>query len=168
MSILELLDRANRKNEYVSASDSERELFHKHPWSIGGGGVAELKDQLDAICVERLGTVSETIGIMCFTLEDEAYLLPSHVAAKAGIESRYLKLVVEGEEVTDWSIYSSRVAIFPYDSKLAPLDSIENFAIGRFLWRYRTSLSNSLMFGNKTKVESGLNWFEYGRLTKSK
>ena len=36
-----------RMSEFVSVGDSPRELFHKHPWSIGGGGASELKEQLE-------------------------------------------------------------------------------------------------------------------------
>ena len=34
--------------------DSPRELFHKHPWSIGGGGAAELKEQFDETAGQQL------------------------------------------------------------------------------------------------------------------
>ena len=36
------------------------------------------------------------------------------------------------------------------------------------LWLARTGLANSKMFGGQTKVESGLQWYEYGRLTSDK
>ena len=36
------------------------------------------------------------------------------------------------------------------------------------MWIARTNLSNNRMFGGVTKVEAGLNWWEYGRLTASK
>ena len=35
----------------------------------------------------------------------------------------------------------------------------------RYLWVARTVLANNKMFGGKTKVECGLRWYEYGRLT---
>ncbi|MHA7839493.1 MAG: BREX-2 system adenine-specific DNA-methyltransferase PglX [bacterium] len=36
------------------------------------------------------------------------------------------------------------------------------------MWRGRTTISNNRMFGEQTKVEAGLLWSEYGRLTASK
>ena len=43
------IDQPGSQSEFVSVGDSPRELFHKHPWSIGGGGAAELKEQLDEL-----------------------------------------------------------------------------------------------------------------------
>ena len=48
------------QSEFVSVGDSPRELFHKHPWSIGGGGAAELKEQLRT---SRLRHVSDDLSI---------------------------------------------------------------------------------------------------------
>ncbi len=42
-AIVEQIDRAGSRSEFVSVSDSPKLSFHKHPWSIGGGGAAELK-----------------------------------------------------------------------------------------------------------------------------
>jgi hypothetical protein len=36
------------------------------------------------------------------------------------------------------------------------------------MWPYRTCLANNKMFGKQTKVETGLQWWEYGRLTAHK
>jgi hypothetical protein len=36
------------------------------------------------------------------------------------------------------------------------------------MWLGRTVVSNNKMFGGRTKVESGLAWFEFGRLTADK
>jgi hypothetical protein len=41
------IDQAGSQSEFVSVGDSPREAFHKHPWSIGGGGAAELKEWIE-------------------------------------------------------------------------------------------------------------------------
>ena len=38
---------AGSESEFVSVADTPRATFAKHPWSIGGGGAAELKEQLN-------------------------------------------------------------------------------------------------------------------------
>ena len=45
-AIVAQIDQPGSQSEFVSVGDSPRELFHKHPWSIGGGGAAELKEQI--------------------------------------------------------------------------------------------------------------------------
>ncbi len=49
-AIVQQIDQPGSQSEFVSVGDSQRELFHKHPWSIGGGGAAELKEQLEDSC----------------------------------------------------------------------------------------------------------------------
>ena len=46
-AILQQVDHPGSESEFVSVADTPRESFHKHPWSIGGGGAAELKEMLD-------------------------------------------------------------------------------------------------------------------------
>jgi hypothetical protein len=48
-----------------------------------------------------------------------------------------------------------------------PLVENEQRKIFKHLWLYRTCLANNKMYGGKTKVEAGLEWYEYGRLTHS-
>jgi hypothetical protein len=64
------------ESDYVSVVDAQRATFDMHPWSLGGGGAAELKELLEARAERRLGEVVDSIGIASFTLEDEVYLRP--------------------------------------------------------------------------------------------
>ena len=42
-SVVNLLERPVSENEYVSVVDQERDLYTRHPWSVGGGGASDLK-----------------------------------------------------------------------------------------------------------------------------
>ena len=42
-SIVKQIDMANAQDEYTSTADVPRTTFASHPWSIGGGGAADLK-----------------------------------------------------------------------------------------------------------------------------
>ncbi|WP_157789594.1 hypothetical protein [Candidatus Microthrix parvicella] len=46
-AIIDQIDDPGSESAYVSVADIERSRFAKHPWSIGGGGAAELKEVLD-------------------------------------------------------------------------------------------------------------------------
>ena len=46
-SILKHIDRVGSQNEFISTADVARSKFASHPWSIGGGGLAELKEQIE-------------------------------------------------------------------------------------------------------------------------
>ncbi len=154
------------ENEYVSVADVARENFAKHPWSLGGGGAADLKELIEERRERTLGDVATSIGIASFTLEDDVYLAPESAYLTVGIPKAARRPMVIGEVVRDWSIGETPWAFFPYDEELVPI--VDHDRSLRHLWPYRTSLANNKLFGGKTKVEGGLKWYEYGRLTVEK
>ncbi len=76
--------------------------------------------------------------------------------------------MVEGGGLRDWSESDFDVAVFPYDSKFKPLEVETIPSLLHYMWPYRTSLSNGILFGRMSKIEGGLRWSEYGRLTAHK
>jgi hypothetical protein len=167
-AILDQIDRPDSESAYVSVADTHRTSFHKHPWSIGGGGAAELKDALDEAGSRTLGDLADSIGIASFTLEDDVYLLPRSAATRRRLEPELTRAMLTGDELRDWSTGESDVAVFPYDSSFLPVDIERYPGAYRYLWFGKTDLANNKMFGGKTKVEAGLRWYEFGRLTADK
>ena len=66
-AIVEQVDRAGSESEWVSVADTPRESFAKHPWSIGGGGAADLREALETSCDSKLGELVDLIGFVCMT-----------------------------------------------------------------------------------------------------
>src|SRR5208337_4676968 len=73
-AIVAQVDQPGSLSEFVSVGDSPRELFHKHPWSIGGGGAAELKEMLDETATRKLSATVSSIGFFQDTHADEAFV----------------------------------------------------------------------------------------------
>jgi hypothetical protein len=167
-SILKHIDTCGEQDEYTSATDIARAAFNSHPWSIGGGGAAELKETIEENASKVLSDVSDSIGITSFTLEDDVFILPWATAERIGLTQELLREMVVGDMLRDWWGNRCDPAVFPYDSGFSPIKADFTKPLFRYLWAYRTNLSNSKMFGGKTKVQAGLQWFEYGRLTHSK
>lgn len=168
LSILKHIDLTEKEDAFVSSSDVARSTFSVHPWTMTGGGAAELKQQLDDTVEGRLSGFAESIGITCFTLEDDVYIIPEQFAGRLRIEERHLRQMVEGDRLRDWCGAECDIAVYPYDESFTPIQERRELPVFRYLWAYRTNLSNSKMFGTKTKVQSGLAWYEYGRLTHTK
>lgn len=156
------------ENDYISVADVPRTTLNAHPWSLGGGGASELKRQIEASGESTLGKVSESIGITCFTLEDDAFIAPEEVLVRHGIPANHRRPMVEGDLIRDWAVAPSAAAVFPYDDGLNVLNSVDGSRLEAWLLPYKTRLSNNKMFGGRTKVEDGLKWYEYGRFTASK
>ncbi|WP_426976359.1 BREX-2 system adenine-specific DNA-methyltransferase PglX [Pseudarthrobacter sp. O4] len=158
------------ENEWVTIVDLSRDTLARHPWSLSGGQAPAVLDQIESARIHRLSKIVNSIGIVSFTLEDDAYLAPGHVHRRASISADLLRPMVLGDGLRDFSFREELEAIFPYDEDFKALDvsATSHRSIFTFLWPYRTNLSNNVMFGRVTKVESGLKWTEFGRLTATK
>ena len=167
-SILKHIDCVGAQDSFTSSADVPRITFASHPWSIGGGGAADVLESIESSAEKQLADFAESIGITCFTLEDDAFIIPQHFAKRKGIPQSYLREMVVGDAIRDWLTSKCDPAIFPYDSDFRPIKEDFGSPLFRHLWTYRTNLSNSRMFGNKTKLQAGMVWHEYGRLTSSK
>ena len=166
-AILRQIDAAGSESEFVSVEHTPRVTFGKHPWSVGGGGAADLKEVIE---VERpaLRSRVDSIGITSFTLEDDVFVMPPTVLERLEIAASNVRAMVSGDELRDWTHTASDSALFPYDHAFSPIDLPTLAAEHGHMWNYRTNLANNKMFGSQTKVNSGLKWWEYGRLTSHK
>ena len=164
-SIVDHLDRKDSQNEFVSVADMPRTTFAKHPWSVGGGGAADLKDHLDSALYKQLRAVIEDIGVGAVTLEDEAYQLPYEAAKRHGLPKNTLVGFVVGDLVRDWVLHETDAAIFPYDKK--KLNPKPMASVLQFLWPLRANLWNRTWF-RKTQRERGMTWYEYGHVSTNK
>jgi hypothetical protein len=166
--IADNVDQPGFEGNYVSIANAARASFDAHPWAIGGGGAAELKQSIDDNAECELLTVSTSIGITSFTLEDDAFQIDAAVSNRFGFKSYEVRTLVVGEMLRDWLAFDGGILnLFPYDKEFKPLEESDS-SLFRFLWPSRTRLSRNVMFGGKTKVQTGLKWYEYGRLTAHK
>lgn len=164
-AIVEQIDVKDSESEWVSVSDTERTLFARHPWSIGGGGAAELKATLEEATSRRLSSIASEIGIGSVTGEDEVFLLERpEVAARFKIEST--RTSVTGDMVRDW-VAGGVAAIWLYDDQYVLKPSSDLQGTLRFLWPYRSNLSTRKRFGT-LMLERGLKWYEWQELYPSK
>ncbi len=166
-AIVRQIDQAGSESEFVSVGDTPRATFAKHPWSIGGGGAADLYELIE-LDRPKLSSAVQSIGITSFTLEDEVFLNQPAIFDRAGIPADLLRISVSGEELRDWRRVAGNAALFPYDNEFRPLEVPSLGPPYRYIWPYKVTLSNNKMFGKQTKVEAGLKWWEFGRLTATK
>ena len=163
-AIVGQIDRAGTESEYVNVADTPRKTLNKYPWTIGGGGVADL---MEAIESERqaLSTIVDEIGITAVTGEDEVYILAgqSH-ARRIGIE--HVRPFLTGNLLRDWTA-DSLAAVWLYDEQFRLLSMDELPQTARYFWPAQSVLSKRKRFGTPM-VERGLSWYEYQELYVSK
>jgi hypothetical protein len=156
-SIVRQVDHSGTQDAFTSVDDVERDTFHNHPWSLGGGGAAELKERLEDGCGRRLSDLVMAIGRTTVLGEDDVWLSSSATARRKGVSNRVVPFVF-GEVVRDWQIASEQVAVYPYVKLGGEPIPREEFVVRVALWPYRTPLARRTVFG-KTFAEKGLPWW---------
>lgn len=161
MSILSLFARPGETNSFLSVDDVPRAIFAKHPWSVGGGGAAELKEHLESLAACRVKSLATCVGFGAILGEDDAFGAPVGSPRFRRVPDQFKRALVEGEHVRDWSCDSAMTVLFPYTSAMAITD---NPAIHRVLWPLRTTLWARPDFSKQTFRECGRPYWEYHQM----
>lgn len=167
-AIINSYDKPKQSNLYITVTDLPRSILATHPWSLSGGGAGDLRGAIESAGSRCLDDIADSLGITSFTLEDDLYVQPARVFPRLGAANEYVRPMVLGDGIREWELRIQTGAVFPYDEDFRPIDPPAHSALLRFMWPARTCLSNNQMFGKQTKVQAGLRWTEYGRLTASK
>ncbi|OHX01934.1 BREX-2 system adenine-specific DNA-methyltransferase PglX [Micromonospora sp. WMMB235] len=167
-AIVSQIDHPGSESQWVTAADTLRDDLSSHPWSLSGGGAGEAQTRIERSAPLRLEQAADSVGITSFTLEDDLYLLPERSARRHRLAHERLREMVVGDGLRDWNESEFDAAVFPYDEEFRSIVVESDIPLLRFMWSARNVLANNIMFGGKTKVQGGLRWSEYGRLTASK
>ncbi|MEI7895001.1 MAG: BREX-2 system adenine-specific DNA-methyltransferase PglX, partial [Myxococcales bacterium] len=153
------------ENDFISVARVGRGTLEKHPWSLGGGGAAELKELLEERAGGRLGDLS-TIGIGGIPNADDIFIADIDGWKRFGMPERHVRPLAVGEEIRDWCHAPSIEVYLPYSATLALEEPV-----GRelhLLWPYRTTLRTRAVFGGGTYQTAGRPWWEWHQLTKDR
>ena len=161
-AIVNQVDNAGSESAFVSVADTPRTNFGKHPWSIGGGGAADLKEMIEEARI-KLETQVDSIGFASFTGSDEVFSAPLSSFRRKQFPFTKIKDFVLGDTVRDWSINLDNSAFAPYQDDLSPMPYSPDEAWGRALWMCRTTLGGVFSFGGKTRKECGDLWWTWYR-----
>lgn len=166
-SILDQIDDVGSENEFISVADTERSVFGKHPWSIGGGGAADLKEQIESKR-STLNGLTESIGFASFTGSDDAFSADYSTLLRRGFPLQFVHKFVVGDTVRDYQITTREMAFAPYDSLLAPIKLDAAAPWGQSMWPIRSTLEGVVSFAGKTRKECGDQWWTWYRWVPAK
>lgn len=162
-SIVSHTDKADSHDEFTSTADIPRKSLSTHPWSIGGGGAAELKEQIEESCKSTIIEFASSIGFASFPGLDDAFVMDRQSLGRKGIDPSLVKDFIEGEVVRDWSLGKQMCAIAPYDSSFALVPLDETATWSRHLWLFRNCLEGVVSFGRQTRRELNEDWWGWYR-----
>ena len=159
-AIVENIDKPGAETEYVSVVEAARERLSSHPWSLSGGGAAEVVSLLGSSTPSRLADSCKLIGYTGQTNADEVFLAARSAFLRRGVEPSAHRQVVVGDVTRDWTIGESDHGLFLYD--LEGLLPIEQFpGVQRWLWPCRTVTWARATFSKMTYREEGRSWWEW-------
>jgi hypothetical protein len=160
-AIVRQLGHAGSESEWISVADLRSELLATHPWSISGGGAADLTHTIEQSNSQRLSTkVEMPIGRAIRAGADEVFIRPPRRTLRTRIDRRALMPLVTGEIVRNWSAVPGDAIWYPYHASL-PQDGLSSE-----LWPWQHLLRERRTFhGNMSDAE--LEWWEYMQHTAS-
>lgn len=161
-AILRQIDHSGSESEYVSVVDSPRGQFHKHPWSLGGGGAADVVTVLEKCCRQKLGQITAAIGRGAHTGADDAYVADGAALRRCRISRNNMVAFVTGNAVRNWIIGETEQVLFPYDVSLTPMEEASLGPLANRLWLFRNQLWNRVE-GGGTHRSIGMTWYEFSR-----
>ena len=157
-------DSIDHDDDYVTVAEVSPSKLATHPWSLRGGGASQLKDHLEETGHQTLGRISDSIGFMCITKQDEVFALPAATLRRWGANPDARPFGI-GQDVRDWSVVPSLHAIFPYDASINALPLSElSLGTQRLLFRSRRVLEDRKVFGGATYRETGRPWWTFGQI----
>lgn len=146
------IDSDSHNGNFVTITTLDRDTLSTHPWSLSGGGAGDVMEIIEAAHEKRLGDAAESMGFAAITGDDDVFVRRVRTGPLHR-EPIPLRRFVEGEQVRDFLLTSSDLAVFPY-----PVDEAQRCE-GVF-WPFRTNLRQGLAFG-KTREDQGKWWGEY-------
>lgn len=166
-AIAKQIDQAGSASQWMTATDSPRANFHRHPWSIGGGGAAELKELIDGAGIRILADVSEAIGFYQDTHADDAFVQPSDFVRRHNLQKGF-KPHARGEEVRDWCVNAHDFVLFPFDETLNQWPSFPKEPNWNWFHNLKTILWGRSTFGGGTYKSDGRPWFDFHQFPKDR
>ncbi|MGX1748991.1 BREX-2 system adenine-specific DNA-methyltransferase PglX [Glutamicibacter protophormiae] len=152
------------EGKHVSVTDLDRSVLTSFPWSLSGGGASETFASVQSACATQLSHyLRMSIGFASFPGNDDPFFL-GPAWFKRNMDSKHLnRTLVIGEVVRDWEIYPTLNALTPYGPDHLPLALDTDSSWGRHLWRFRTTLENTIGFGGVTRKQAGESWWTWYR-----
>ena len=156
LAIVEQVSKPGSESEWISVEDAVAAAFSTHPWSVSGGGAAELTAHLDRTHHRLLDALLES-GRTTHTGLDDAFYLPYTAARTQGLVNGCIPVVL-GDGLRDYALTAPTRTFFPYSSHGKPRELTRREY--EFLWVNRTVLRLRIDFG-ETPERRGLRWYDH-------
>jgi hypothetical protein len=152
------------EDEYLSVAEMARDTLEQHPWSLGGGGAADVKEAIEEAADSALGDVVESIGFGAITAEDDVFGRTEDSWVRLGVAGDAVREFGIGEGVRDWSATTDLTLAFPYDRAISLRAEADLGLLRNALWPFRTLLFARRVFAGTTYRGAGRAWYQFHQI----
>ncbi|WP_218669979.1 BREX-2 system adenine-specific DNA-methyltransferase PglX [Streptomyces tsukubensis] len=139
-SIIDQIDHPGSTSRWVSVQDEPQQRFSRFPWTLTGGGGADLMDLLSQAPQRLAGVLAGRVGIAAEPGQRDVFALGRPWFLRHPDSAGLAQGMVTGESVRDWRAGVSTDVLAPYDGGGSPLSLDLNTSWGRHLWTMRQTL----------------------------
>jgi hypothetical protein len=161
-------DVVGTETAWLTVVDAPRDNFASWPWSIGGGGAAELKEMIEKAGSASVGSLAESVGFASFTGQEPAFIISAAARARFSIPAALVKPYVVGDSCRDWQINPSISILSPYNQANELIDLVSYPLLARFFWPCRQILKSTTSFAGQTVEDLGQPWWGWYRWIKER
>ncbi|QDN97727.1 BREX-2 system adenine-specific DNA-methyltransferase PglX [Streptomyces sp. RLB1-9] len=163
LAIVDQVRTPGTESEWVSSIDARRSDFATYPWSLSGGGAAELNALIGKFSSLLGARLSRPIGFASFPGQDDVFFLADSWFKHRPDSISLRRDLVNGDVVRDWAEACDTPALVPYDDEHAPVPIQLETSWGRHLWLMRTTLGSTTGFDGTTRADSNEPWWTWYR-----
>ena len=160
-SIVEHVDVPNWDDSWITVTELPRERLAKHPWSMSGGGAAELFARLGQEN-SRIGPKLRRAGMFGDSHAEDLFAAGIGEFSRIGVDPGDLVPAVSGDTVRDWHISRVGDLVLPKGSVDQPVPHRSTLMA---LWAWRTSLWDRATFSAGSYREAGRHWLSWHQVS---
>lgn len=139
-AILDQADQPGTTSEWVSVQDEPRQRFHRFPWTLTGGGGADLMDVLSQAPRQLTDILAAPVGVIADPGQQDIFALGRPWFTRHPDSAALGRGMIAGETVRDWRAGVATEVLAPYDADGSPLPPNPTTSWGRHLWTMRQVL----------------------------
>jgi hypothetical protein len=159
-AIVDQVGKPGSESEWVSVADLDRATFGRHPWSLSGGGAAQVVTTIERFASPMHNAIDVPVGRAIRAGADEAFIRPLRATLQTHADRRGIRPLLVGEAVRDWRETPEEGIWYPNDGHLSGV------TVARELWSWRAVLAARRTFQGDM-ADAGLEWWEYMQHTAS-
>ncbi|WP_328917153.1 MULTISPECIES: BREX-2 system adenine-specific DNA-methyltransferase PglX [unclassified Streptomyces] len=157
-SILDQIDRPGSISEWVSVQDEPWQRFFRFPWTLTGGGDADLMDLLSRAPRRLADVLAGRVGLAPEPGQRDVFALGRPWFLRHPDSAQLARGMVTGETVSDWRAGVSTDVLAPYGEDDTPLPLDLGSSWGRHLWTMRQVLRAAPGARESSRIGAGPWW----------